>query len=161
MEGRRRENGLRRRRREECARAWRSRSKKHSKPAQLPSPRCLTPHPLTLLRLLRLLALQLGMGITLTLEQITTVFVKQPQLLLLGMVLQYTVLPAIGYLISRNWGLSDGLAVGVCLVSCMPGGTASNIMAYIAKVRREHDEENGAGGLDPDALSMPNALPPR
>lgn len=73
------------------------------------------------------------MGITLTLEEITTVFVKQPQLLLLGMVLQYSVLPFIGYLISRNWGLDSGLAVGVALVSCMPGGTASNIMAFIAK----------------------------
>jgi BASS family bile acid:Na+ symporter len=37
------------------------------------------------------------MGITLTLEEITTVFTKQPQLLLLGMVLQYSVLPFIGW----------------------------------------------------------------
>ncbi len=36
------------------------------------------------------------MGITLTLDDITTVFTKQPQLLLLGMVLQYTTLPCIG-----------------------------------------------------------------
>lgn len=33
---------------------------------------------------------QLGMGITLTLDEIKTVFVKQPQLLMLGMVLQYS-----------------------------------------------------------------------
>lgn len=92
-------------------------------PAQLPF--CLSSLPSLM---------QLGMGLTLTLEEITTVFVKQPQLLLLGMVLQYTVLPCIGYVISRNWGLQQGLAVGVALVSCMPGGTASNIMAYIAKV---------------------------
>ncbi len=42
-----------------------------------------------------------GMGLTLTFEEITTVFTKQPQLLLLGMVLQYSVLPFIGYCISR------------------------------------------------------------
>ncbi len=44
--------------------------------------------------------------------------------------------PFFGFLISRYWGLAKGLAVGVALVSCMPGGTASNIVAYIAKVRR-------------------------
>ena len=36
------------------------------------------------------------MGLTLTLDEITTVFTKQPQLLLLGMVLQYSLLPCIG-----------------------------------------------------------------
>ena len=74
-----------------------------------------------------------GMGLTLTLDDITQVFRRQPQLLLLGMVLQYSVLPAIGYAISRYWGLTEGLAVGIALVSCMPGGTASNIMAFLAK----------------------------
>ncbi|GLC73886.1 hypothetical protein PLESTF_001431700 [Pleodorina starrii] len=78
-----------------------------------------------------------GMGLTLTLNEIISVFTKQPQLLLLGMVLQYTVLPIFGYFISRYLmaqpGLAPGLAVGVALVSCMPGGTASNIVAYIAK----------------------------
>lgn len=34
----------------------------------------------------------------------------------------------------RYWGLERGLAIGVALVSCMPGGTASNIIAYIARV---------------------------
>ncbi|KAG2496634.1 hypothetical protein HYH03_005454 [Edaphochlamys debaryana] len=78
-----------------------------------------------------------GMGLTLTFGEIGSVFLKQPQLLALGMVLQYTILPMFGYVISR-WlasqpGLAPGLAVGVALVSCMPGGTASNIVAYIAK----------------------------
>ncbi|GLI66102.1 hypothetical protein VaNZ11_009708 [Volvox africanus] len=78
-----------------------------------------------------------GMGLTLTFKEIISVFTKQPQLLLLGMVLQYTILPIFGYFISRYLtsqpGLAPGLAVGVALVSCMPGGTASNIVAYIAK----------------------------
>eukprot|EP00877_Chromochloris_zofingiensis_P002952 jgi/Chrzof1/12658/Cz07g02190.t1 len=80
-----------------------------------------------------LMFVMLGMGLTLTFDEITGVFTKTPQLLLLGMVLQYTVLPGIGYLISRYWNLSSSLAIGVALVSCMPGGTASNIVAYIAK----------------------------
>ena len=43
----------------------------------------------------------LGMGLTLTYTEIISVFFKQPQLLLLGMVLQYTTLPVVGYFISR------------------------------------------------------------
>eukprot|EP00199_Chlamydomonas_sp_CCMP681_P001730 CAMPEP_0119104544 /NCGR_PEP_ID=MMETSP1180-20130426/2733_1 /TAXON_ID=3052 ORGANISM="Chlamydomonas cf sp, Strain CCMP681" /NCGR_SAMPLE_ID=MMETSP1180 /ASSEMBLY_ACC=CAM_ASM_000741 /LENGTH=380 /DNA_ID=CAMNT_0007089339 /DNA_START=114 /DNA_END=1257 /DNA_ORIENTATION=- len=80
-----------------------------------------------------LMFVMLGMGLTLTFKEILNVFTKQPQLLALGMVLQYTVLPAIGFAISRHWGLERGLAIGVALVSCMPGGTASNIVAFIAK----------------------------
>lgn len=80
-----------------------------------------------------LMFVMLGMGLTLTVDEILGVFTRRPQLLLLGMVLQYTVLPAIGFVISRFWGLSPGLSAGVALVSCMPGGTASNIVAYIAK----------------------------
>uniref|UniRef100_A0A383WK02 Bile acid:sodium symporter n=1 Tax=Tetradesmus obliquus TaxID=3088 RepID=A0A383WK02_TETOB len=75
----------------------------------------------------------LAMGLTLTFEEIASVFTRSPQLLLLGMVLQYSVLPLIGFAISRHWGLSSSLAIGVALVSCMPGGTASNIVAYIAR----------------------------
>lgn len=81
-----------------------------------------------------LMAVMVAMGLTLTFQEIGGVFTKQPQLLLLGMFLQFTVLPSIGYAISRFWGLSSSLAIGVALVSCMPGGTASNIVAYIAKV---------------------------
>lgn len=80
-----------------------------------------------------LMAVMLGMGLTLTFQEMGSVFTRQPQLLLLGMVLQYTVLPTVGWAISKWWGLTSSLAIGVALVSCMPGGTASNIVAYIAR----------------------------
>ncbi|KAI8471485.1 MAG: sodium bile acid symporter family-domain-containing protein [Monoraphidium minutum] len=80
-----------------------------------------------------LMAVMLGMGLTLTFQEMASVFTRQPQLLLLGMALQYTVLPGVGLAISKWWGLSSSLAIGVALVSCMPGGTASNIVAYIAR----------------------------
>jgi len=82
---------------------------------------------------LALAACMLGMGLTLTFAEIAAVFTRRPHLLLLGMALQYTVLPVVGWAISRHWGLARPLAVGVALVSCMPGGTASNIIALIAK----------------------------
>ena len=86
---------------------------------------------------------QLGMGITLTLDEITTVFVKQPQLLLLGMVLQYSVLPCIGYLLSRNWGLTEGLAVGVALVSCMPGMPIQSLSSAAAAAANQCYKQGG------------------
>jgi BASS family bile acid:Na+ symporter len=82
---------------------------------------------------LSLAACMLGMGLTLTFSEIAAVFTQRPQLLALGMVLQYTVLPVVGWAISQFWGLARPLAIGVALVSCMPGGTASNIIALIAK----------------------------
>lgn len=48
-----------------------------------------------------LVGIMLAPGLSLTLKDFANVFTKQPQLLALGMVLQYTVLPAVGYLISR------------------------------------------------------------
>lgn len=57
-----------------------------------------------------------AMGLTLTFQEITGVFTRSPQLLLLGMVLQYSVLPSIGWAISRFWGLAPSLAIGVALV---------------------------------------------
>ena len=80
-----------------------------------------------------LMAVMLAMGLTLTFREMGAVFTRQPGLLLLGMALQYSVLPAVGWGISKWWGLPSSLAVGVALVSCMPGGTASNIVAYIAR----------------------------
>jgi predicted Na+-dependent transporter len=48
-----------------------------------------------------LVFVMVGMGLTLTFSQIGGVFTRQPGLLALGMLLQYTLLPAIGYAISR------------------------------------------------------------
>jgi BASS family bile acid:Na+ symporter len=43
------------------------------------------------------------MGLTLTFQEMGSVFTRQPQLLLLGMVLQYSVLPTVGWAISKWW----------------------------------------------------------
>jgi BASS family bile acid:Na+ symporter len=48
-------------------------------------------------------------------------------------VLQYLVMPATAYLVSRLLGLSPELVVGMVLVGSVAGGTASNVIAYLAK----------------------------
>lgn len=75
----------------------------------------------------------LGMGLTMKVADFTAVFQRMPGLLLLGMVLQYSVMPALGFVFSRFAGLEPPLAVGIALLSACPGGTASNIVAFIAR----------------------------
>ncbi|KXZ51713.1 hypothetical protein GPECTOR_11g161 [Gonium pectorale] len=74
------------------------------------------------------------------LSDFTEVFRRMPQLLLLGMALQYTVMPGLGWALSRRVTLDDGyaglaapLAVGIAVLSACPGGTASNIVAFLAR----------------------------
>jgi BASS family bile acid:Na+ symporter len=51
----------------------------------------------------------------------------------LGFALQYTVMPFLGWSISYLFQLPTPLAAGLILVACCPGGTASNVVTYLAK----------------------------
>lgn len=57
---------------------------------------------------------------------------EHPQRVLLGGVLQYSVMPLLGLVASRAFGLPPLIAAGVGLVACCPGGTASNVVTYLA-----------------------------
>ncbi|MBR4694794.1 MAG: bile acid:sodium symporter family protein, partial [Selenomonadaceae bacterium] len=46
---------------------------------------------------------------------------------------QFTVMPGLAYLLAKGFGLPPELAVGVILVGACPGGTASNVMTYLAR----------------------------
>jgi BASS family bile acid:Na+ symporter len=50
-----------------------------------------------------------------------------------GVVLQFTVMPLAGLACAMLFGLEQGLAVGLVLVACCPGGTASNVVTYLAR----------------------------
>jgi BASS family bile acid:Na+ symporter len=76
--------------------------------------------------------IMLGMGITLTAEDFTRVL-KFPSWVLAGMLLQYTVMPLSGWAIAKLLALPDAYAVGLILVACCPGGTASNVVSYLAR----------------------------
>ena len=73
-----------------------------------------------------------GMGLTLTTDDFKRV-VKAPKSVLIGVVAQYTIMPAIAFGLSTVFKLPPEIAVGVILVGCCPGGTASNVMTYLAK----------------------------
>ncbi|MBN2191661.1 MAG: bile acid:sodium symporter family protein [Polyangiaceae bacterium] len=76
--------------------------------------------------------IMLGMGLTLRVEDFTRV-ARYPSWVLVGIALQYTVMPASGWLLGRLFGLPAPLAVGLVLVACCPGGTASNVISYLAR----------------------------
>lgn len=73
-----------------------------------------------------------GMGITLTPGDFTAT-VKRPVIITLGVVLQFLLMPLIGWLLTKFLVLPLPLAVGVVLVGAAPGGTASNVITYLAR----------------------------
>ncbi|KAK8368509.1 hypothetical protein V6Z12_A01G045700 [Gossypium hirsutum] len=74
----------------------------------------------------------LGMGMTLTLDDLRGAL-AMPKELISGFVLQYSVMPLSGYFVSKLSNLPSHYAAGLILVGCCPGGTASNIVTYLAR----------------------------
>lgn len=74
----------------------------------------------------------LGMGMTLTLDDLRGALLM-PKELAAGFILQYTVMPMSGFLVSKLLKLPSEYAAGLILVACCPGGTASNIVTYLAR----------------------------
>jgi len=73
-----------------------------------------------------------GMGLTLKVEDFRVVF-SRPKDVLVGCLAQFTVMPLLAFALSRLFGLDEALTIGVILVGCCPGGTASNVITYLAK----------------------------
>ena len=73
-----------------------------------------------------------GMGLTLKAEDFRVVF-SRPRDVLVGCLAQFTVMPLLAFLLTRCFQLEQALAIGVILVGCCPGGTASNVITYLAK----------------------------
>lgn len=76
--------------------------------------------------------IMLGMGLTLTFDDFRRVL-RIPKSVAAGVVLQFMVMPLAGISLAIVFGLEPGLAVGLILVSCCPGGTASNVVTYLAR----------------------------
>lgn len=73
-----------------------------------------------------------GMGLTLNLDDFKVVF-SRPKDVIAGCVAQFTVMPLLAWTLARVFHLDNALALGVILVGCCPGGTASNVITYLAK----------------------------
>lgn len=73
-----------------------------------------------------------GMGITLRGRDFRRVL-KRPGDVFVGAGAQYLIMPMLGFLIAQMLGLEPLLAAGMVLVGSCPGGTASNVIAYLAR----------------------------
>jgi len=79
-----------------------------------------------------LMVVMFGMGLTLKFEDFKVVFTR-PKDVIIGAVAQFTIMPLIAFLLGKGFNLEIGLLAGVVLVGTCPGGTASNVMTYLAK----------------------------
>ena len=73
-----------------------------------------------------------GMGTTLSASDFLRV-AKRPWAVATGVFLQFMVMPVVGFLLAKAFGFSGELAAGCVLVGSVAGGTASNVIAFLAK----------------------------
>lgn len=73
-----------------------------------------------------------GMGTTLALEDFLRV-AKMPVAVLTGVVLQFLVMPFVGWGLATAFGFDGEIGAGIVLVGSVAGGTASNVVSYLAK----------------------------
>ncbi len=79
-----------------------------------------------------LAVIMLGMGLTLSLDDFRRV-ATVPGAVVAGVAAQYLIMPFLGWAAATLFALPTPLAVGVILVGCCPGGTASNVVCYLAR----------------------------
>ncbi len=76
--------------------------------------------------------IMLTMGMTLTTEDFR-ILARRPLDIFIGAVAQYTIMPLIAFSLVHCFGLPAGIAAGLILVGCCPGGVSSNIMSLLCK----------------------------
>ena len=73
-----------------------------------------------------------GMGLTLKASDFKPVMMR-PKDIIIGELAQFVVMPSVAWFLCKLLNLPAELALGVILVGCCPGGTASNVICYLAK----------------------------
>jgi bile acid:Na+ symporter, BASS family len=73
-----------------------------------------------------------GVGAQMSLRDFAGV-AKMPWSVLVGVVCQFTIMPLVGYALTRILPLSGEVAAGVILIGCCSSGISSNVMAYLAR----------------------------
>ncbi|MEM7488528.1 MAG: bile acid:sodium symporter [Pseudomonadota bacterium] len=76
--------------------------------------------------------IMLGMGASLTPRDFVLAF-RRPYGLMVGVASQYGFMPLIGFLLALTLPVPEVIAIGILIMSCMPGGTTSNMFTYFAK----------------------------
>ena len=75
--------------------------------------------------------IMLGMGLTLRFADFREALAA-PGIALIGVIAQFVIMPLAGWSVARAMDLPPPMAVGLILVACCPGGTASNVITHLA-----------------------------
>jgi bile acid:Na+ symporter, BASS family len=73
-----------------------------------------------------------GMGMTLTWHHFKEA-IKQPSIIAIAVLIQFLFMPLAAFLIAGLLQLSEAQTIGMVLVGSSAGGTASNVICYLAK----------------------------
>lgn len=79
-----------------------------------------------------LMVIMFGMGLTLKFEDFKLIFTR-PKDIITGCIAQFTIMPALAFILSAIFNLDAALTAGVILVGTCPGGTSSNVITYLSK----------------------------
>lgn len=79
-----------------------------------------------------LMVIMFAMGLTLTIPDFKEV-ARRPWPVMLGVILQFTIMPLCAVLVARMLGLNEALAVGLLMLGSVPGGTSSNVISFLAR----------------------------
>lgn len=79
-----------------------------------------------------LMIIMFAMGLTLTIPDFKQV-AKRPLAILFGVIAQFVIMPLLAIAVAKMLGLNPALAVGLLMLGSVPGGTSSNVIAYLAR----------------------------
>lgn len=74
----------------------------------------------------------LSMGLTMQVDDLLQTL-KKPFRIAYGALLQFSIMPFLGYFLAKILSVNTELTVGAVLVGSAPGGTASNVITYLSK----------------------------
>ena len=73
-----------------------------------------------------------GMGTTLAVKDFAAVL-KMPKGVIIGLVAQFSIMPFIGWSLTKVFSFPPDIAAGIILIGSCPSGLASNVMSYLAR----------------------------
>lgn len=76
--------------------------------------------------------IMLLMGMTMKADDFRIVFTR-PRDIIIGCILQFVIMPFLAWALVGIFDIPQEFAIGVILVGCCPGGTASNVITYLAR----------------------------
>jgi BASS family bile acid:Na+ symporter len=76
--------------------------------------------------------IMLGMGLTLRLADFSEIL-RMPKIVAIGVLMQFIIMPSAAWFWAKTLNLETDLAIGLILVGSCPGGTASNVICYLAR----------------------------